>query len=303
MTKTTPKIKPFLHLIADQPLLAARPEFVQALLHLEAAAEDLDEARAPPRRQMKSERGVASIPVMGYLMPTDSRFLRYVGGTALENVARDLSTALADKEVREIVLHIDSGGGSPHGLPGFTAMAREAARQKPLYAFIGGMGCSAAYWVACGASRIVIEPTAILGSIGVLMATAKQIEPDMYGEMGVTITSSNAPNKSPDPTTDAGSAELRAALDEIERLFLQDVAAARGLAPEAVATQFGQGGVRVGKAAAALGMADAVQSYASFMAERRAVTSAGAAAGSVSLGRARAEFAALQLAQLRQIRH
>jgi ClpP class serine protease len=46
----------------------------------------------------------------------------------------------------------------------------EARGTKPIVAYVGGSGASAAYWIASAADRIVVSPTAVLGSIGVQVA-------------------------------------------------------------------------------------------------------------------------------------
>jgi len=109
--------------------------------------------------------GIAVIPLAGPLMKIDSKF----GSTNTVRVRRALRAALADPDVRGILLHIDdSPGGTMAGTADLAAAVAAANLEKPVWAQIDDMGASAAYWVAAQARRIVANATAELGSIGVV---------------------------------------------------------------------------------------------------------------------------------------
>jgi protease-4 len=73
-----------------------------------------------------------------------------------------------DKNVKAIVLRINSGGGSALASEKIwreLTLAREAG--KYVVATMGDVAASGGYYIACGASKIYAEPTTLTGSIGV----------------------------------------------------------------------------------------------------------------------------------------
>lgn len=112
--------------------------------------------------------GIATIPLVGPLMKGDSKF----GGTSTVRARRAIRMATQDSDVRGIMLHIDSPGGTVAGTAEFAADVKLADDQKPVHAFIDDLGASAAFWVASQARRISATETAEVGSIGVLSVVA-----------------------------------------------------------------------------------------------------------------------------------
>ncbi|NDY56665.1 S49 family peptidase [Desulfovibrio sulfodismutans] len=205
--------------------------------------------------------GVAVIPVTGPIFRYSSLFTRISGATSVELLARDFRAALDDPSVRAVALEIDSPGGQIAGIHEFAAQIYAARGVKPLAAYVGATGASAAYWIAAAAGRIVADDTAVLGSIGVVMSL-----PRSDGKT-LEIVSSRSPKKRLDPETDDGRRELVRHLDELAAVFLADVATFRGVSVQTVETDFGQGGVLVGAGAVAAGMADALGSLEGVLAE------------------------------------
>lgn len=92
-----------------------------------------------------------------------------------EYVKAVLNRAEKDPTVRAVVLRIDSPGGSV-GASEVIAREIKAFRTRtglPVMAQINNMGCSGAYFVACAADRIQAQPSAIVGSIGVIASLPK----------------------------------------------------------------------------------------------------------------------------------
>lgn len=91
-----------------------------------------------------------------------------IGGDSL---ARLIRKARLDKNIKALVLRIDSGGGS--------AFASEVIRAelqklqdvgKPLVVSMGSMAASGGYWIAAGADEIWATPATLTGSIGIFGA-------------------------------------------------------------------------------------------------------------------------------------
>jgi ClpP class serine protease len=209
--------------------------------------------------------GVGMLPITGPIFPRANMLTEMSGATSLSILENDYRTMLNSKEVKSVMLLVDSPGGAVSGVASFALQVSAGQRRKETVAYVTGTAASAAYWIASAATRISIDRTAILGSIGVVAAVPKQVQPDADGMIVVEIVSSNAPNKRPDPQTDDGVNNMRASLDSIERVFINDVARSRGVTPSKVIADFGGGGVLIGAAAVAAGMADAVESQAAAM--------------------------------------
>lgn len=109
--------------------------------------------------------GIAIIPLVGPLMKGDSKF---GGTTSTVRTRRAVRMATQDSDVRGIMLHIDSPGGTVSGTAELAADVKLADDQKPVHAFIDDLGASAAYWVASQARRVSANATAEVGSIGVV---------------------------------------------------------------------------------------------------------------------------------------
>jgi ClpP class serine protease len=250
--------------------------------------------RAPATRTAMLRDGVGMLPLTGPIFPRANIMTEMSGATSLDVAAADLRALQASPDVRSLLMVVDSPGGAVAQVNDFARLV--AASPKPVSVHVTGMCCSAAYWIASSAKGgISLDPTGIVGSIGVLISTSYQVEPDSEGRRDLDIASSNAPNKRPDLSTEEGRAQVRQMLDGIEEIFIQTVARGRGVTEATVRNEFGQGGTRTGKDAKAAGMIDRVEADGLDGAIRRLARSAPpaaprrtAAANSLKLARLRA---------------
>ncbi len=89
-----------------------------------------------------------------------------------DNIIEGLRNAYADENTKGVILRINSGGGSPVQAD---YIYREIMRLKkkhpniPLHAVILDIGASGAYYIASAADNIYVNPSSLVGSIGVLM--------------------------------------------------------------------------------------------------------------------------------------
>ena len=205
--------------------------------------------------------GVAVMPVTGPIFPRANMMTEMSGATSATMMQADFRAAMANADVGAIMLLIDSPGGQVSGIHAFAEIVAAGAKTKPVTSYVSGTGASAAYWIATAAGEIILDPTAIVGSIGVIAGVPVQVAPDANGEIWLDIVSSNAPNKRPDPMTEEGMAEMLATLDALEKVFVSAVAKGRKISAAKVVSDFGAGGVKVGADAVTAGMADRIQSY------------------------------------------
>jgi signal peptide peptidase SppA len=202
--------------------------------------------------------GVATIPVDGPLFRHADMFTQVSGATSIDTLATDLRAALDDPTIRAVVLAINSPGGEVDGTAEFADQVYAARGVKPIAAYISNDGCSGAYWIASACREVVVAPTAIVGSIGVITAMR---HPADGGARKIEFASRHAPDKRLDPSTTAGRAQIQAMIDATEDVFVTAVARNRGVEKETVLSDFGQGGVFIGQAAVDAGLADRIGSY------------------------------------------
>lgn len=216
-------------------------------------------SRAEGTRSATLRDGVGCLPIMGPILPRAALLNPSgAGATALDLAAADLRALNANADVRSICIVMDTPGGAVAGVNEFSRLV--AASAKPITVHVTGMGCSAGYWIAAPAvGGISTDPTGIVGSLGVAMSTSVQEAPDGQGRRALDITSTNAPNKRPDLSTEEGRATLRAMLDEIEGVFFAAVAKGRGVTVSTVKSDFGGGGLKTGNQAKAAGMVDRIE--------------------------------------------
>lgn len=205
--------------------------------------------------------GVAIIPVQGVITPHFDLFTMLMGGTAFDRLAHDLQIAVADADVKAILLDVDSPGGVAVGTSEMAELIHKIAADKPVWAYVGRTCCSAAYWLASAANKIVAHKSAMIGSIGVVSTVPVQENPDLDGYRQIEIVSSNAKNKRPDPRTPEGLGTIRAELDALESQFIEDISQYRHISIDRIKTDFGQGGVLLGTAAKQAEMIDEIGDF------------------------------------------
>ncbi|MDP1752676.1 MAG: S49 family peptidase [Reyranella sp.] len=97
-----------------------------------------------------------------------------LGGRTLsvDSVAPLLKRAFGMRGAKAVALAINSPGGSPVQSALIAQRIRLHAQEKslPVIAFVEDVAASGGYWLACAADEIVVDPSSIVGSIGVISA-------------------------------------------------------------------------------------------------------------------------------------
>jgi protease-4 len=183
-----------------------------------------------------------------------------LGTAGAETIVHALQRGLRERNLKAIVLRVDSGGGS--------ALASERIRQSllavrskgiPVVVSMGSVAASGGYWVAMAGDRIFAEPSTITGSIGVfgiLPSFEGSLAKLGVGADGVKTTPlSGEPDvlRGPGPEADR---MLQMGVDSIYRRFLSLVSQKRKM-PVARVDQIAQGRVWDGGTARQLGLVDA----------------------------------------------
>jgi len=194
----------------------------------------------------------AEIAIKGVLTKTPSFLAMLFGGgnTTYPELISALAEAERDPSITNITLSIDSPGGSVDGM--FAAIDAIKNTTKPTIASVNGMAASAAFALASQADSIVAENrSARIGSVGVVAIF-------QVSDNEVSITSTNAPKKRPDVTTKAGQAMVREELDALHELFVDAIAAGRGVTDKKINADFGQGATLLADEALKRGMIDSI---------------------------------------------
>jgi len=94
------------------------------------------------------------------------------GGTDPGNVnqlTEDLRAARTNESVEAVVLRIDSPGGAVASSEEFYLAMNRTAQEMPVVAYVEGTAASGGYYGISAADEIVVKPSSIVGSIGVIV--------------------------------------------------------------------------------------------------------------------------------------
>ena len=164
------------------------------------------------------------------------------------------------RRVPAVVIDVDSGGGSAAASDELRLAVERLAARKPAVAAIRGTGASGAYLAILPAHRIIANPGAIVGSIGVIAAVPRA--PRLLDRLGVTVSENRAGRLKGmgapwRDETDEERAKEQALVDEIYERFVERVARARRL-PDSQVRELATGEVWLGERAAELGLVDEI---------------------------------------------
>jgi signal peptide peptidase SppA len=226
-----------------------------------AEVESLEKIRG--QRPQNTEKatirsGVGIIPIRGPLFKRANLMTDVCGATSYELVLRDFHQMLLSSDVQSIIFDIDSPGGEANGCSELADAIFNARNEKPIAAYVGGMGASAAYWIASACEKIFASDSAVVGSIGV-----QQVLNSSNNEGGIRFVASQSPNKNRDPGTEEGAKEVQAVIDGMAEVFIQKVARNRGVSRDHVLNKFGQGSVFIGAEAQNRGLIDQISTLES----------------------------------------
>jgi len=206
-----------------------------------------------PSERVQLIKNIAVIYVKGSIFRYSNIFTDFYNLTTIDNLKEDVNYAESLEDIDEVVFFVDSGGGQANGISEFSQIV--ANMKKPTTSYISGSGASAAYWIASATNKIVINKTAIAGSIGAMLEVyddSKMLE--KFGIKKTVYKSKVSPNKNSDE-------ELQTVVDRVGEEFVTDVAKNRNVSFEFVLENYGQGGLFVGEDAVDAGLADKVGTF------------------------------------------
>jgi signal peptide peptidase SppA len=229
-----------------------------------AAMEDGEPIVAGPARSRDKPRAgaIAVIPVYGTIVQRASQIDICEGGTSTQAISNALADAQADDSVSQILLDIDSPGGSVYGVQ---EIAAEIARsKKPVVAIANSLAASAAYWIGSAAGEFYVTPGGEVGSIGVW--TAHQDFSKALEDAGVNVTLISAGQFKVEgnpyqPLGPDAQKFMQSRVDDYYSTFTRAVARGRKVSVEQVRNGMGQGRVLGAEQAKAESMVDGIATF------------------------------------------
>ncbi len=218
--------------------------------------------KLPGRLPAARERSVALIYATGPIRRGRSGRGPLSGGAmGSDTIAGAIRSAVADEQVRAIVLRVNSPGGSYVASDTiWREVVRARAAAKPVVVSMGDVAASGGYFISMAADAIVAQPGTVTGSIGVL--SGKPVVSHLLGRMGVTTDSITEGEHSAmfsinRPFSEDEWALVNNWLDHIYADFTGKVAAGRGLSPDRV-HELARGRVWTGADARERGLVDEI---------------------------------------------
>jgi len=172
--------------------------------------------------------------------------------------AKAIDDAADDKDVKALIVVINSPGGTVVGAEDLYGRLRDVAKKKPVVVSMGTLATSAGYYIALGADRIFAYEGTITASIGVIFQATDMTA--LLERIGVKIEAikSGAVKASPNPfekTTPEARAVIDALVKDAFDQFLGLVRERRKLDDEQVKA-IADGRVVTGRRAKAMGLVD-----------------------------------------------
>lgn len=205
--------------------------------------------------------GVAVIPVQDTLVQKLGSMTPYSGMTGYDGIGANFAQAMADPNVKGIMLDIDSPGGEVAGCFDLVDMIAEARGTKPIRAMLSERAFSAAYAIACATDLITVPRTGGTGSVGVIVMHvdySRALDKDGITVTFITDGENKADGNPYEPLSADVQASIKAEITQVGDLFRETVAANRGMTVQAVKDT--QARTYPGHDGVAIGFADAVAS-------------------------------------------
>ena len=221
------------------------------------------EARIDPRTERSIARkagAVAVIPVFGVITPRPSVYEYYGLAMSTQTIGRRVREAIADPDVKAIVLDVDSPGGVISGVGELASELRSLRGGKPIVAHADYLVASAAYWIASQAEEIIASPSALVGSVGVYSMHVDQSGWLEQLGLKVSLIAEPAEKIEGNPFEPLGAdaeAHMRSIVAQGLKAFRADVAAGRGISAPDVADAWAR--VYTAADAKSLGMVDKIR--------------------------------------------
>jgi protease-4 len=180
-----------------------------------------------------------------------------IGADTIRQAMRNIAT---DDSIKCVVIRINSPGGSALASEAMWQAVRRVAAKKPVVISIGNMAASGGYYLASAGDRIFADPSAIVGSIGVV--GGKFVTKDLFDKLGITTESFHRGHNadlfgSDAPFTDHQRKMVKSWMTETYDQFIARVMTTRGGKIKKI-EDVAQGRVFIAEQAKDIGMVDEI---------------------------------------------
>jgi signal peptide peptidase SppA len=230
------------------------------------------------RKQMAAANagsGIAVLPLYGVVTQRGNMVddISGPGSTSTQQFTSALRQVLTDDTVGQILIDIDSPGGSVYGVAELASEIVKARAQKPVVAVVNSLAASAAYWIGCSASEFYVTPGGEVGSIGVWQAHfdySKALEEEGVKPTLISAGKFKVEGNPYLPLDPEAQAFMQSRVDDYYNAFVQAVAVGRGVSVDDVRNGMGEGRVLGADAALAQRMVDGIASFDDVLARMQA---------------------------------
>lgn len=218
--------------------------------------------KVPSKVKLKGEK-IYVIRLEGVISDSshNSAFLK--DNTSSNAVIELIKKATKNKNVKAIVIRINSPGGTVAASQELYNAVIEAKKEKPVVVTMGDVAASGGYYIASASSAIFANPGTLTGSIGVITSYVNVHGLfQKLGLEGITIKSGKYKDigNSTRPLTAEERKILQALLDDSYKQFLNDVSKGRNI-PLSKVEKIAQGLIYTGKQAKEIGLVDHLGDY------------------------------------------
>ena len=119
---------------------------------------------------ISSEMKIGVIDLVGVIENSERSELFSIDNSA-SNALKSLRNAIEDKDIKGIILRINSPGGTVAMSQSINEEVMRLKKIKPVIVLIEDMAASGGYYIACAADRIIAQEGSLTGSIGVIFST------------------------------------------------------------------------------------------------------------------------------------
>ncbi|MER9355546.1 S49 family peptidase [Mesorhizobium sp. M0514] len=215
----------------------------------------------------RKEGSVGVVSILGELVNRGAWLGASSGLTSYEGIAQQLRNAVSDKDVKSIILDIQSPGGQAIGMNETARLIREISKEKKVTAVVNAMAASAAYGLASGANEIVVTESGIAGSIGVVLVhhdRSRQLDNAGIKSTVFKAGEEKAVGNPFEPLSRKDEDILQGEVDQIMKGFVKLVASHRPKLSEQSIRDL-KAGIRIGEEAVNAGLADRLGSFESVL--------------------------------------
>lgn len=240
--------------------------------------------------------GIAVLPLYGVVTQRGNMVddISGPGSTSTQKFTNALRQVLADDTVGQILIDIDSPGGSVYGVAELAIEIVKARAQKPVVAVANSLAASAAYWIGCSAGEFYVTPGGEVGSIGVWQAHfdySKALEEEGVKPTLISAGKFKVEGNPYAPLDPEAQAFMQSRVDDYYNAFIKAVAKGRGVSVADVRDGMGEGRVLGADAALAAKMVDGVATFDDVLAKMQKSAVPQKPPGASRLGQARAALA------------